>query len=203
MAEPRYQPLTLSTLAPATGFAGAFFASPNLIKASAYALEAMTDLRFVPAATIRPDADMSTAVRQMISRGVRLLLVADDADHLVGLITARDLEGERPAEVMARESIAFEQLIVAAVMTPAAQIEVMPFEEVLHARVGDIIVTLKDSWRQHALVVETDAATGAAMVRGIFSASQIARQLGIAPHQEALAQTFADLDRAIAQTSIR
>lgn len=201
MGSQNFRPLTLTAIAPETGFAGPFFAVPNLVTVSAYALEVMTDLRFVPVATIRPSIGLELASQQMISRGVRLLLVADDADHLVGLITARDLAGERPAEAMARHNIPFTQVTVGQVMTAAADIEAMLLDEVLHARVGDIIATLKHSGRQHALVVESDAFSGQPAIRGIFSASQIARQLGIAASPEELAQTFADIDRAVSRSA--
>lgn len=193
-----YRPLSLTTLAPRTGYASPFFAAPNPVKVSAYALEVMTDLRFVPVASIRPGATLEVATQRMIARGVRLLLVVDDDDKLVGLITARDTEGERPAAVAAREGIAVGQIGISQVMTPAAEIEVLQLEEVLHARVGDIVATLKHSWRQHALVQEEDPYSGMPLIRGIFSASQIARQLGIAPQLGELSHTFADIDRAIA-----
>ena len=73
----------------------------------------------------------------------------------------------------------------------------MPLVDVLHARVGDIIETLKHSGRQHALVLDEVPVTGKSMIRGIFSASQIARQLGIISEQHDLAQTFAQIDQAI------
>lgn len=200
MGDNEYHPLTLTTLAPGTGFIRPFFAAPGLVTISAYALEVMTDLRFVPAATIRSEASIELASQTMIARGVRLLLVVDADNHLEGLVTARDVAGERPAEAMTRLGIAFAQVRVADVLTPAGQVEVLPLDEVLHARVGDIVVTLKHSWRQHALVVESNAESGP-MLRGIFSSSQIARQLGISPSVGELSQTFADIDRAICASS--
>ena len=82
-------------------------------------------------------------------------------------------------------------------MTSGDDIEVLGLNDVLHAHVGDIIETLKHSGRQHALVVETDPLADKPVIRGVFSASQIARQLGIAPAQGDLTQTFAQIDRAV------
>ncbi|MFZ3174169.1 MAG: CBS domain-containing protein, partial [Thiobacillus sp.] len=67
----------------------------------------------------------------------------------------------------------------------------------LHAHVGDIVETLKHSGRQHALVVEDEPLTEKPTIRGIFSASQIARQLGIPLQAQELAQTFEQIDLAI------
>jgi CBS domain-containing protein len=192
-----YRPLTLASLAPATEIAPSFYSAPAPVKVSSYALEVMTDLRFIPAATVEPGAGLEAALGLMIARGVRLLLVKDEDERLAGLITARDIEGPRPKEIEAREGIAHADLTVARVMTPAAEIEVLPMEEVLHARVGNIITTLKHSWRQHALVVEALPDRERPLLRGVFSASQIARQLGIALSDFELSHTFADIDRAI------
>ena len=47
------------------------------------------------------------------------------------------------------------------------------------AEVGHIVATLKAAGRQHALVAESGPDGTAQTVRGIFSLSQIARQLGV------------------------
>lgn len=192
-----YRPLTLTGLTPATAITDSFYAAPAPVKVSSYALEVMTDLRFIPAATIGPSAKLQAALAQMIARSVRMLLVEDEEQRLVGLITTRDIDGERPGKVMVREGVAYADLTVAQVMTPSQEVEVLLLEEVLHAQVGNVVTTLKNSWRQHALVVETPADSGSPRLRGVFSASQIARQLGIGVNDFELSHTFADIDRAI------
>ena len=78
-----------------------------------------------------------------------------------------------------------------------SDIEVLPLEAVLRARVGEIGGTLKHSGCQHPLVVDQEPFTDKPMVRGVFSASQIGRQLGIISEQNDLSQTFAQIDLAI------
>lgn len=192
-----YKPLTLFTLKPQTGYLRPFFSTPKRVKISDCALEVMTDLQFVPAAVVLGEIDVESATQKMISRGVRTLLVTDSSEDVIGLITSRDLIGDRPHQLMQRRAIAFRDVRVLDIMTEAKDIEVMPLDDVLHARVGDIVMTLKHSGRQHALVVEEVAFSDKQMIRGIFSASQIARQLGIALQQHGLYQTFAEIDRAI------
>ena len=62
----------------------------------------------------------------------------------------------------------------------------------------DIIETLKVHNRNHALVVDADPLTERQMVRGIFSASQIARQLGVATQIHSVAKTFAQIEAVLA-----
>lgn len=192
-----FAPLDLFTLRPQTGYAKPYSFSPNPVKVSSSALEVLTDLRFVPAATVKAEVDIESTMQKMIARGVRSLLVVDANDDVIGLVTARDLMGDRPTAVMASSHLEFSEIKVRQVMTIADDIEVVPLEGVLHARVGDIVETLKHSGRQHAMVVEEDAMTGKAVIRGIFSASQIARQLGVVLQKHDLSQTFAEIDQAM------
>jgi signal-transduction protein with cAMP-binding, CBS, and nucleotidyltransferase domain len=194
-----FQPLKLSVLAAGTGFSKPYFYTPNPVAVDASALEVMTDLRFVPAATSHADMTIAAAKQKMIARGVRLLLVVDAGGDVIGLITARDLDGQRVQAAIRASGSSAEEMKVGDVMT--SDVEVLQLEAVLHARVGDIVATLKHSGRQHALVADEDPFTQKPMVRGVFSASQIARQLGIITGQTDLADTFAHIDQAIQQSS--
>ena len=57
--------------------------------------------------------------------------------------------------------------------------------------------SLKQAGRHHELVAEFKP-KGAAQIRGIFSASQIARQLGVPLQITELARTFAEIEEALA-----
>lgn len=191
-----YKPLSLSTLKPNTGFQRPYFSTPNLVTVAASALEVMTDLRYTPAAIIDKTLDIESASQKMIARGVRTLLVIDEQEAVIGIITARDLIGTA-VDAMLDAGRPESDIQVSEVMTPGENIEVIPLDEVLHAHVGNVIETLKSSGRQHALVVEQDSVTSEFSIRGIFSASQIARQLGIPLIGQELTQTFEQIDRVI------
>lgn len=162
------------------------------------ALEVMTDLRQVPAATVDAGMSQDEAHRAMQARGVRLLLVTDAARGVIGLVTAADFLGERPLRVAQERGLRVGELSVAQVMTPLAAMEAVRLEDVLRAEVGHVIATLRRSGRQHALVIET-AAAGRARIRGIFSMTQIARQLGESlPAATEVARNFAEIEAALA-----
>jgi len=88
------------------------------------------------------------------------------------------------------------ELIVADLMTPAARLDSLTFQDVSQMRVGHIVATLKAIRRQHLLVSEADGKR----VRGIFSATQLARQLGMPLQTFEVAQTFADIEAALVRT---
>jgi CBS domain-containing protein len=188
-----YQPLALSLLPADAGFHRPVQAEASRVSAESPALDAMTDLSRVAPATIRSQAPLVGANQFMITRGVRLLLVVDDAERLLGMITATDLLGERPMLVATERGLRRDELTVADIMTPAARMEVIAFADVERARVGHVLETLRRTGRQHALVLDANR-----KVRGIFSISQIARQLGLAiPAGGEVAQTFSEIEAAI------
>lgn len=191
-----YPALTLSTLSPRTGFAQPVHALPERVGLDEPAVSVMTDLERVSAVLIRPDDSIEEANRRMIQRGVRLLLVVDGSRAVAGLITANDILGEKPLQVINQRGGRREDLVVRDIMTPQHQLEVLDLRDVRNARVGHIVATLKERARQHAVVVETDAA-GRQTVRGLFSLTQIARQLGVALQTSEIARTFSEIEASL------
>lgn len=178
---------------------GAGFHQPNVHKpvvADSPAIEVMTDLQQVAVATTTIDASIAKATQTMISRGVRLLLVMDADGQLVGLITARDTMGERPIQYIRERGGKHSELTVRDCMTALADIDVITMKDVNAAKVGHIVTTLETAGRQHALVV--DELDGEEMVRGIFSITQVGRQLGVGLQAFEVAHTFADIRAALA-----
>jgi len=205
--ERQYQDLAIRELG-----AGAGFCRPQQLQAARVTLESpaldvMTDLARVSPATIRPQAPLEGANHFMISRGVRLLLVIDVRDTVLGVLTATDVLGEKALRVAAERGIRRGELTVADLMTPAERVEVIEFADVEGARVGHVLETLRRAGRQHALVMDHEVVAASsplerplrrAMVRGIFSVSQLARQLGLLlPQAGEVARTFAEIEAAL------
>lgn len=161
------------------------------------ALAVMTDLRLIPAATIDLDAPLDAANRFMIRRGVRLLLVTDDARQVLGLITANDVLGEKPVKFALERGIRRTEIRVGDIMTPRERLEALLYADLVQAEVGHVVATLKHAGRQHALVIDVSGEDEVQAVRGIFSATQIARQLGEAIQTSEVAQTFAEIGAAL------
>jgi CBS domain containing-hemolysin-like protein len=132
----------------------------------------------------------------MIQRGVRLLLVVDADRRVHGLVTANDVLGEKPVKTAVQQCVHRSEVQVRDILTPRDALEALDIRDVESATVGHIVATLKAAGRQHTLVVDKDA-KGRQRVRGVFSATQIARQLGIAITTEAVARTFADIEASL------
>jgi hypothetical protein len=202
-----YEALAIRELGAGAGFRRPTQAQALKVSTESPALEVMTDLARATPATIRPQAPLAGANQFMITRGVRLLLVVDDRENVLGVITASDILGERPMLVAAERGMRRDELTVADIMIAAAQVEVIALSDLAGARVGHVLETLRRAGRQHALVVDFDeipsgrplAAPGRrAMVRGIFSLSQVARQLGVSVTTGGeVARTFSEIGAAI------
>jgi CBS-domain-containing membrane protein len=137
-------------------------------------------------------------MRIMIRRNVRSLFVANVDNEILGLLTATDLLGEKPLQHIQQFGGRRRDIRVRELMTPHARLEVLPMSAVARARVGHVVATLLHAGRQHAMVVEDDA-DGCQVVRGVFSASQLEKQLGRPIAAGAVAHTFAEIEAALAR----
>lgn len=187
-----YSPLTL--VAVASGARLAHPSAPRRVTLDDPAFAVMTDLREVAAATTQPEESIETAHAVMIRRSVRLLFVTDPRGLVVGVITATDLLGEKPMRFMQSHDVTHAEVLVGDVMTAADRLDAVPFRDVAQMLVGHVVATLKSVRRQHLLVAEDEGRR----VRGLFSASQVARQLGMEVQTFEVAQTFADIEAALA-----
>ncbi len=157
------------------------------------AISIMTDLKQTSAVTIGPHETIEAAEKLMILRAVRMLLVADLDDRILGLLTATDVTGEKAVVAASNRKVKHKDLEVWDLMTPAEQIEVLQIRDVAHARVGDIVETLRGVHRQHALVVDHQGYKNERTLRGIISLSHIARQLGVPVRRYEVAETLAEI----------
>jgi CBS-domain-containing membrane protein len=161
------------------------------------ALDVMTDLTKVKAATTHPATTLRQAEQTMIYQGVRMLFVVTDMPSIEGLVTATDLGGDRQMQLVHERNLHYDELCVADVMTELAALDAIEYHRMKDAVVGNAIATLKKLGRNHLLVVEKATAQTPRRVRGVVSRSQIERQLGRAIDVTPIAHSFADIERAL------
>ncbi len=150
---------------------------PESVTLDSPAIDIMTDLTKVAPVSINPNATLEEAEHRMIAGGIRLLFVINQNEHVIGIITARDLDGDRVVRRVKETGERRQNLTVRESMTPQHHVEVLEMGDVAIARVGDIVATLKRMGRQHALVIDRNR-SGRQTIRGLISTTQIANQLG-------------------------
>jgi CBS domain containing-hemolysin-like protein len=121
------------------------------------------------------DADVSAieAERMMQKSHVRLKFVIDKNAHFRGIVSLSDLNNQeilkRIANGEKREEISVEDFMI-----PRDKLFALDYSDLEHATIADIVEALQHSHQQHCLVVDEHK------IRGIFSASDITRKLGLA-----------------------
>jgi CBS-domain-containing membrane protein len=160
------------------------------------AINVMTDLRSVSVLNVRSKTSLDKANAKMIRYGVRMLLVTDDTDTVCGVLTATDVLGDRPVRFLQEMGGTHADILVRDVMSVVREMSASSLEDVNKAKVGNILAMLKVAGRQHALVVENKA-DGSQTVRGLFSATQIARQLGVQIGTTEISKVFAEIEAKV------
>jgi len=193
-----YAALVHNTLPSAATLSLADPSIPTVLTVDSPATEAMTDLRRIHPISITGDASLEQARTTMIVCGVKLLFVKGARGDIAGLITATDLAGEKSIKTASGSARKVPELTVDDLMTRASDLEFLDYARVAKSELGHIVSTLKTRGRQHALVTSTDE-NGNITIIGLFSSTQIARQMGISVIDPLKAYTFSQIEAAIAQ----
>jgi len=161
------------------------------------ALSIMTDLRQTIPITIKPDATIDIANEKMVNYAVRLLIVTENSDTVLGLITSVDILGEKPLRLTHARGITHSELLVSDIMTPRQKLEAILLADLEESTVGNIVSTMSMFGRRHALVIEKGLEGEPDFIRGLISATQITKQLGITITPTNQAHSFAELEEAL------
>lgn len=193
-----FEPLSFRTLQEPVSYFMPHQELPARIELGDPAVHCMTDFRQVTAVTTDMTKTIDDALERMRKRRVRLLLVTNEEGNVFGLITARDIQGGKPVKLAQKLGYTPQELVVRDLMTLKGRLDVLYYEDVLEAKVGHIVATLRETDRQHALVVDKDPTRdGRLAVRGLISLAQIGRQMGLDLDTAERATTFAELEAAL------
>lgn len=160
------------------------------------AREVMTDFEKVKPVTVSQDMPVADALERMKSQHVRLLFATNASGAFTGVITARDIMGRRVLAYAETHGIARGDVLVKHIMVLKDSLQALTFEQLKHAKIGDVMVTLKDSGEQHVLVIDEGIAR-VKRVRGIISASDISRLLKVGFDVMYEAKSFAEIERIV------
>ncbi|MDE2278162.1 MAG: hypothetical protein KGK06_09060 [Xanthomonadaceae bacterium] len=155
------------------------------------ALAAMVDFHWVCPVAVEPEQKIDAALQNMIGARVRTLLVMVDG-HMTGLITAYDIQGQRPLQFLRgsdciHQKCRHEDIEVADIMTPVNALPALRFEDVCKARIGDIVETFRKTRQTHLLVTDQQN-DQRPEIRGLISRTEIERRLGTSPVNVSAAQ---------------
>jgi len=166
------------------------------------ALALMTDFQDISPISVAATTSLDTALDYMIISGIRLLFVIDAEFNLLGSITSFDIQGEKPMLYLQSKDCRIgicsrADIEVQDVMTPVSKWPTLRHETLTDATVGDIAHTFQALGQRHLIVVENQPEQSFAIVRGIFSMSDLERSLGMTFIVGETAKNFSEIERAL------
>lgn len=136
------------------------------------ALNFFTDFQEVKPLVIE-SAMTALEVKQLMQKAhVRLKFVLDESDNFIGIVSTADLADEKIMQQVSQGNDR-DSILLTDIMTLKKDLKALDYQEIVKASISEVIQALKDSGEQHCLVLDRSAHK----VRGIFSASDIARKL--------------------------
>lgn len=149
---------------------------PETMRLSDPANLAMINLEYIIAGTVKTsDSILNNLLIDKVSKE-HLLFVTNEKNHILGIITAEEIHGEKPYLVMQQKNIKRAEITVNMVMIPYQEVYCIEVENIKKAKISHLVISLLDSKKLYALVVEKDE--NRHIVKGFFWASLIANALG-------------------------
>ena len=150
---------------------------PWYVAASDPAIAVMTDFRERSSVTVSAATTIDAAIDHMKHTGVRCAFSTDETrQRVVGMITAYDIMGVKPMQLMQVSDTPRGEITVRDLMQPVKDWRVMIMADVLTANVGAIMKLLDETMLTHIPVIET-AGPAQTQLRGVFSAVKVRRVL--------------------------
>jgi len=174
---------------------------PSIMHASP-ALMLMTDFQGKPPLTVTASTHIDTALEHMINAGVRMLFVVDAESNLLGSITSYDIQGEKPMLYMQSQDCRIgicsrSDIEVQDIMTPVTRWKTIRYASLVDATLNDISNTFQSLGLHHIIVTEPLAGKDTAIVRRIFSLTDLERALGESYTVSETADSFFEIERAL------
>jgi len=174
------------------------FQSAGIVRIDDPADFVFIDFQRVEPLTVYHHQRMYDARQAMQGNNLHLILVLDDLEHLVGVLSLENVLSEEPIKLQEEQRIQRLSVEVETVMTPIQTAPAIAYESMAYAKVGNIIETLNTLQEHYLLVIETNDATQEQSLRGIVNVATISQQIGYNVIKKKLvSSSIADLARVI------
>lgn len=169
---------------------------PELVHVEDPAICVMTDFTQTPPLTIHPEDTMDDAINEMKAAGTHLLLVINEQEHFQGIVSSEDVLGEKPIQIIQEGRIRRDKVLVNMIMVSCSEITALDIAILESARVGHIVNTLSARKQHYALAVSPGVVENTHTIRGMFTTSQISKQLHMdIAHAIAEASSISELQK--------
>lgn len=187
-----YKPLSLQALHMAPRL-------PKVLRAAQAhdpALSLLTDLHHSPCVVASHSDGLDATLHLMMRAGVRMVFVSGADGELAGMVTAEDIQGERPVQRASHHHVPHRELTLDDIMIPVNHWDTVDLSDVRTAHLGDIAATLQEHGLRYLLV--TQRKDGGTVLRGLFSARRLEMAMNTTIEPDLHSRSFAELEQVLA-----
>ena len=134
------------------------------------------------------DTSIIDALYQTSSQHTDFILVIDDSEKLIGLVSSADLQSSKIMILAQRLNINRADVSLRYVMTPISQLVGVSMQSLSYACIGDALQTMEHHGAMFLLVT-----TANNEICGLISAREITKKLSIPLHISPIAHTFSEV----------
>jgi CBS-domain-containing membrane protein len=172
-------------------------APPPRVELDSPAEWVMTTTADLAGATVMPDEGLQRAQERMTQQNAQVLLVVAQMPRVLGILTREDLQGEQALRLVSERRLAHRDLRVADLMQPVSALGAIELRALRRASVAQVVATLTRSGQRHLLVIEQASDGEPLHMRGLLSRARVEHQLDTRLPVIAMADTFAEIERAL------
>ena len=168
----------------------------DVISLETPALNVLSDFHTKQPQVIYKNALADDAFEKMQRQNVHSLMVTDDQDRVIGLVNAVQLQGLHKTQIAQKMDIPPKDVTAGMLLERIETLTFLNYNVVKDALVGHIARILNETNHDHLLVTDTDK-NNIPTIRGIFSASFIAKRLGAEIGRDLSSSSIAEMNRII------
>jgi Mg2+/Co2+ transporter CorC len=164
------------------------------------ATELLRDFNRQNPLTVRSSEDIHAIKGKLDLYGEILCVVINRKDDVIGMLHLKDLIGSLPMSIASQRGSAIADLVAQDVMRPVWSLPTIGFTKLQSMTVDDLLSIFRELHSDYLLVTETVAGEEGNLVRGLLSADELSRRLGVQVNAEPRPESFSDIVHAVRQT---
>lgn len=134
------------------------------------------------------DISIIEALQKTSSQHTDFILVIDDSEKLIGIVSSADLQSSKIMVLAQRLNVNRADISLRHVMTPLTQLTGVSMQSLSYACIGDALQTMEHHGTMFLLVTTADNE-----ICGLLSAREITKTLQIPLHISPIAHTFSEV----------
>ena len=172
----------------------------NTLTHNDLATELLRDFNRQNPLTVRSSEDIHVIGKKLELSGETLCVVINHKEDVIGMLHMKDLIGSLPMSLASQRGSAIADLVAQDVMRPVWSLPTMGFSKLQSLTVDDLLSIFRELHSDYLLVTETVAGEEGKVVRGLLSADELSRRLGVQVNAEPRPESFSDIVHAVRQT---